>query len=294
MVPLTWTLSGRTALVTGASAGIGAAMVRALVRAGCRVAATARRQDRLDALAAELGPERVLAIAGDVAQAADRARIVDAVRARFGAIDLLVNNAGFGQRGPVELVPEADARHQFDVNVFALTELTRLVLPDMRRAGRGRILNVSSVVGRLAIPMSGWYAATKHALEALSDALRMEVAPFGIDVAIIEPGPILTEFQDVAQETLGRLEGDVAAYDRMIRDLHAARKEAMLGWISADACAAVMLEAAQVPRPRARYPITRLAWAMLCARWLLPTRVLDWILSRRLKLPPYGALRGSA
>lgn len=286
-----WMLEGRTALVTGASAGIGAAMVKGLVRAGCRVAATARRQDRLDALAAELGTDRVLAVAGDIASAADRARIVEATRARLGPVELLVNNAGFGQRGPVELVPESEARHQFDVNVFALTELTRLVLPGMRQAGRGRILNVSSVVGRVSIPMSGWYAATKHALEAISDALRLEVAPFGIDVAIIEPGPIITEFQDVASTTLSKLEGDVVAYQRMIDDLHAARKDAMLGWISAEACAELMVGAARVPRPRARYPITRLAWAMIFARWLLPTWMLDAYLSRKLKLPPYGSLR---
>lgn len=287
---MSWTLAGRTALVTGASAGIGAAMVRALVRAGCRVAATARRPDRLEALARECGEDRVLAVSGDLADAGDRKHIVDSTRARFGPIELLVNNAGYGQRGPVELVMEADARRQFDVNVFALTELTRLVLPEMRAAGRGRILNVSSVVGRVAIPMSGWYAATKHALEALSDALRNEVAPFGIDVVVIEPGPIVTEFQEVAELTLERLEGDVAGYRPMIDDLHAARKDNMLGWMSAADCAEIMLGAAAAPKPWARYPITRLAWAMIFAHWLLPTRVLDWILSRRLKLPPYGSL----
>lgn len=280
-----WKLRGKTALVTGASAGIGAAMVRALVDEGCRVVATARRQDRLDVLAAERGRDRVLAVAGDIASAEDRKAIIRAAEASFGPVDLLVNNAGHGQRGPIELVPEHEARRQFDVNVFALTELTRLVLPAMRRRGEGRILNVSSVVGRVSMPMSGWYAATKHALEALSDAMRLELAPFGIRVVIIEPGPIVTEFDEVATTSLSALEGDVPAYARFIEDLHAARTRAMIGWMSAEDCARVMVCAAAAECPRARYPITHLAWLMLFLRWGLPTRLFDALLARTLRVP---------
>jgi short-subunit dehydrogenase len=281
---MTWSLRGKTALVTGASAGIGAAMVRALVAEGCRVVATARRQDRLDALATDRA--LILPVAGDITNATDRARILAAAESAFGPIDLLVNNAGYGQRGPIELVPEEEARRQFEVNLFSLVELTRQVLPSMRRRSQGRILNVSSVVGRVAIPMSGWYAATKHALEAISDSLRLELAPFGIHVVLIEPGPIVTEFQDVALDTLSHLEGDVPAYAAYIEDLHAARKKAMVGWMTAEDCARIMVRAAATPRPRARYPITRLAWLLLFLWWLLPTFLLDALLARTLRLTP--------
>jgi hypothetical protein len=110
-------------------------------------------------------------------------------------------------------------------------------------------------------------------------------------VVLIEPGPIITEFNEVATDTLAKLEGDVPAYQSLIRDLHDARKSATVGWMTAEDCAAIMLSAAAVPRPRARYPITRLAWFMIISRWLLPTSLFDFILSRMLRLPPRGALR---
>lgn len=213
---------------------------------------------------------------------------------KFGTITLLVNNAGMGQRGPVELVREEDARHQMEVNVFSQIELTRKVLPAMRAAGRGRVLMVSSVMGRVSVPMSGWYCASKHALEALSDALRYEVAPFGVDVVLVEPGPVITEFQDHAMKTLEHLEGDRTAYADMIRTVHEGRKNAMRGWITSEDCARQMVDIAATPCPRARYPITRLSWALIFLRWLLPARLFEAVVRRSLKVPPRGALRSAA
>lgn len=285
------TLIDKVTVVTGASAGIGEAMVHQLVNAGARVVASARRADRLAALAERLGPERVRIVAGDVTDPEVRARILAEADAMGGAW-LLVNNAGFGQRGPLELVPESEARRQFEVNVFSLMELTRLFLPGMRARGTGRVMNVSSVVGKVAFPISGWYAATKHALEALSDALRLEVAPFGIDVVLIEPGPIATEFFTVAETTMSKLEGDVGAYESIIQGVHEGRQRNTKGTLTASECAEVMMKAASSPYPCARYPVTITAWLLLFLRWLLPTRLMDAFMRKVLDLPARSSLRG--
>jgi short-subunit dehydrogenase len=290
---MSWSLDGGTAIVTGASSGIGAAMVHELVKAGMRVVATARRVERLQALADSLGPDRVAAIAADLVVPEDRERLVAETQNRFGPVTLLVNNAGMGQRGPVELVSAADAQRQMDVNVFSQIELTRLVLPGMRKAGRGRVMMVSSIMGRVTVPLSGWYCASKHALEALSDALRYELAPFGVDVLLIEPGPIITEFEQEAVKTLEKLEGDVSAYRRLIDTVYARRKKTMRGWISATECARIMTHAAAAEHPKARYPITRLTHALLLARWVLPSSLFDTLIRRSLHVPRYGELRSS-
>ena len=286
---MSWTLEGGTALVTGATAGIGAAMVPLLVARGMKVVVTGRRADRLEPLV-KAHPDSVLAAPADLAKADERDRMLEVAEKRFGPITLLVNNAGMGQRGPVELIREEDARHQMEVNLFSQIELTRKVLPKMRAAGRGRVLMVSSVMGRIAVPLSGWYCASKHALEALSDALRYELAPFGVDIVLIEPGPVITEFQDHAMKTLEHLEGDRAAYEAMIESVHAGRKSSMKGWITSEDCARQMVDIAAREHPRARYPITRLSWAMLFMRWALPYSIFEKIIRRMLKVPPYGAL----
>ncbi|HKP12077.1 MAG TPA: SDR family NAD(P)-dependent oxidoreductase, partial [Blastocatellia bacterium] len=195
-------LKGQVVLITGASAGIGEATARMLAREGATVVLVARRKERLDALKAEIerGGGHALAIAADVTSATDRERVVNETLAACGRIDGLVNNAGYGQRGPIEMVPVEAIRENFETNLFSLIALTQLVIPVMRRQARGRIVNISSVAGRIARPLSSVYDATKHALEAISDGLRGELAPFGIKVVIIEPGFILTEFLGVANE----------------------------------------------------------------------------------------------
>ena len=281
---MSWTLEGKAAIVTGASVGIGAEVVRQLVARGTRVAAFARRAEKLEALVRELGAERVRAVGGDLAVAADRERLVQEAEA-LGPVQVLVNNAGFGQKGPLELVDVELARQQFEVNVFGLMALTRQVLPAMRRAGGGRVLNVSSVAGRVAMPLHGWYCASKAALESLSDSLRVEVARFGIDVVLIEPGPIATEFFDVAASSLDHLSGDLAAYRSVIDQESASRRRAAGRRTTAAECAAVIVGAAAAPRPRARYRITALARALMLARWLLPTWVMDRVIARAMGVP---------
>ncbi len=186
-------------LVTGASAGIGREAAILLAREGHAVYAGARRLDRLE----ELTEHGITPVEMDVTHSDDNERAVSRIIEEEGRIDVLINNAGFGLYGPVEEIPLDDARYQFEVNLFGLAHLTQLVLPHMRPQRSGRIINVSSVVGKIFVPLGAWYVATKHALEGWSDCLRLEAAPFNIHVALVEPGAIRTEFFDV---TRGRLE----------------------------------------------------------------------------------------
>src|SRR5438128_3655159 len=183
-------LDGQVVIITGASAGIGEATARMVARQGATVVLVARRKERLDGLKAEIEQAggRAMTIAADVTNATDRERIVNETLAAFSRIDALVNNAGYGQRGPIEMVPIDAIRQNFETNLFSLVALTQLVIPVMRRQASGRIVNISSVAGRIARPLSSVYDATKHALEAISDGLRGELGPFGIKVVVIEPG----------------------------------------------------------------------------------------------------------
>ena len=191
-------MAERVALVTGASSGIGAATAERLLALGFVTYVAARRVDRLDGLVA--AGARALSL--DVTDEASRCEAVRAILAETGRIDVLVNNAGYGSYGAVESVSAEDVRAQFDVNLFGAAELIRLVLPQMRAQGSGTIVNVSSMGGRIYTPFGGWYHATKFGLEALSDCLRLEVAPFGIRVVVIEPGAIRTEWGGIAAERL--------------------------------------------------------------------------------------------
>src|SRR5215467_9144166 len=186
-------------LITGCSSGIGRATAASLHDAGLRVYATARRVDALVGLASR----GITTLALDVTDEQSMAQAVAAVEADAGSVGTLINNAGYGLYGPVEQIPMAEIRRQFETNFFGLVRLTQLVLPGMRRRrGGGRILNVSSMGGRATLPGGAFYHASKYAVEALSDALRMEVAPFGIDVVLIEPGPVRTPWNDVAAGSL--------------------------------------------------------------------------------------------
>src|SRR5919202_3517690 len=187
-------MNGDPVLVTGCSSGIGKATAQALLAHGQTVYATARRPSTLADL--EAAGARTMAL--DVTDDDSMKAAVTAIEAEHGAVGTLVNNAGYGVYGPVEEVPMDDVRREFETNVFGLGRLTQLVLPGMRAAGRGRIVNVSSMGGRLAYPTGGWYHASKYAVEPLSDALRVEVKPFGVGVVLVEPGLIRTEFESVA------------------------------------------------------------------------------------------------
>src|SRR3954454_12700579 len=187
-----------TAIVTGASAGIGEATCLALQRKGFRVFAVARRAERM----AHLADRGIVPVSADVTDDTSLVALVDRVVAETGRVDVLVNNAGYGSYGALEEVPMEEARRQFDVNVFGLARLTQLVLPHMRAQRSGRIINVSSVGGKIWEPLGAWYHATKFAVEGLSDSLRVELRPHGIDVVVIQPGAIKTEWASISADNL--------------------------------------------------------------------------------------------
>ena len=196
----------KTILITGASSGIGYDTAQTLARQGHRVYAAARRVELMEPLK-DFG---VHVLQLDVTDETSMNRCVEAVIQAEGKIDVLINNAGYGFFGAIENVPMEEARRQLEVNVFGLARLTQLVLPQMRKQGSGRIINTSSIAGKMVVYMGGWYNVTKYAVEAFSDALRMEVKPFGIDVVMIEPGAIKTNWGHIAAQHLRESSADTA------------------------------------------------------------------------------------
>lgn len=267
----------RAALVTGASSGIGEETALLLHDAGWTVYAVARRVERMQALA-DAG---IHVVAMDLTDDASVVDVVTRIETEVGGVDLLVNNAGYGSFGSVEDVPLEEARRQFEVNVFGLARLIQLVTPGMRERGRGRIVNISSVAGKIYEPLGGWYHATKFAVEGLSDCLRVELKGFGIDVVLVEPGPILTEWNALARESmLATSEGTPYAgmASSVARTLTAA-DDPRTGTKPA-VVAQVILRAATTRRPRARYAAGKGAGTILTARRLLPDRLFDLVVAR--------------
>lgn len=267
-----------TVLITGASSGIGRATALRLARRGMTVYATARKVETL----AELAAAGAHAMPLDVTDETSMSVVVHAIEADHGQVDILVNNAGYGQFGTIEETQLDQVRAQFETNVFGLARLTQLVLPGMRRAGRGRVINVSSMGGRLVFPVGGYYHASKYAVEAISDALRFEVAPFGIQVSIIEPGMIRTEFGATAAHTLSRSSVHSGPAADAYAPLNQVATTAMAnGYRSRllsttpDAVAAVIERAATARRPRTRYVVTAAARTLVQVRRLLGTRMFD-------------------
>ena len=240
----------RVAFVTGASSGIGAETTKELLEAGYTVYAGARRVDRMHQLVT--AGAKVLTL--DVTDDASMVAAVGTVLGETGRIDLLVNNAGYGSYGSLEDVPLEEGRRQFEVNIFGLARLTQLVLPRMRAMRTGRIINVSSIAGKVGEPFGAWYHATKFAVEGLSDSLRMELRPFGIDVVIIEPGAILTEWNGIARDGLIKYSGSTA-----YRDGARAHVDMLLSTESGSlpsppsVVAKAILKAAIAKQPRTRY-----------------------------------------
>jgi NAD(P)-dependent dehydrogenase (short-subunit alcohol dehydrogenase family) len=276
-------LADQVVIITGASSGLGEAAARCLARGGAKLVISARRAERLEALARELDPsgQRVLAVAADVTDRAGRQRLVDGALQKFGRIDALVNNAGYGTRGPVELVPVELIRRNYETNLFSLIALTQLVIPHLRERGAGRIVNIGSVAGRIARPLSSIYDSTKHALEAITDGLRGELAPFGIDVVLIRPGFILTEFVDAANkasEPVSENAGPYAPYFEGFRNDYK-KLQRIAG--QPDDIARLVEKALTARRPAPRYAAPAHAKLLLFLKWLLPGRVLDWMVRLR-------------
>ncbi|VTZ26766.1 Short-chain dehydrogenase/reductase [Methylocella tundrae] len=265
-------------LVTGCSSGVGRAAAIAFRTAGFETFASARNLAALEELRA-LGCHT---LALDVTDEAARRAAIAAVENGFGAVGVLVNNAGYGQYGPIEEISLDDMRRQFETNVLGAMRLSQLALPSMRRAGRGRIVNVSSVAGRVSVMGGGAYHAAKFALEAIADAMRPEVKPFGIDVVNILPGPIATQFEATLLRTIPDLGAD-GPYGHFKRNL-ARRMRAFLaprglGVMTANKVAEVVFRAATARRPRTRYNVGLIAILGPIGRALAPDRLVDAVTS---------------
>jgi len=262
----------KIALVTGASSGIGEATVRRLAADGYLVYAAARRVERMQPLTA-LGA-RVVPL--DLCDDASIVATIETIRREHGRLDALVNNAGYGAYGALEDVPVDEARRQFEVNVFGLARLIQLALPMMRAQRGGTIVNITSIGGKMHEPLGSWYHATKFAVEGLSDCLRMELAPFGIHVVVIEPGAIRTEWSGIAHESLLRRSGSTAysaqaeAHARM---LAGAATSPMTS--KPDVVAATIGKALRARRARTRYATGGGARIILMLRRLLSDRGFD-------------------
>ena len=278
--------NNRVAIITGASSGIGSAAALSLLSQGFTVYGAARRIDRLEALASQ----GVKPLALDVTDAKSMQDGIANVLASSGRIDVLVNNAGYGSYGAIEDVSQEEAKRQFDVNVFGAMELTKLVLPQMRKQGRGRIINISSVGGRAVGPFGGWYHGTKFALEALSDSLRMELKPFGIDVVVVEPGGIKSEFLDIAASGLQATSGNGPYADRVKSMLASFTNPRMMSMQSPpQVIADVIARAATVKQPKTRYVAGFGARPLVTLRRLLSDRAFDSLISRVSGTPTKGS-----
>ncbi|HEY3472261.1 MAG TPA: oxidoreductase [Amycolatopsis sp.] len=262
-------------LVTGASAGIGRATALELLRAGHVVYGAARRVSKMDEIADAGGH----ALAMDARREADLDRAVRTVLDEHGRIDVLVNNAGTVLHGAAEDVPLAAARDQFEVNVFAPARLVQLVLPSMRAQRAGVIVNVSSIGGEISLPLGAWYYASKHALEAYSDTLRMEVRPFGIDVVIVQPGIIKTEFEDRTAAQLREYSGQ-GAYREMAEAMARRGETGLADGSDPAVVAQAIREAVEAEHPRTRYAVGWLADKLLELNRSLPDREFDDLATR--------------
>jgi NAD(P)-dependent dehydrogenase (short-subunit alcohol dehydrogenase family) len=277
----------RTALVTGSSSGIGRATALRLHRAGFVVYASARRPDTLG----DLENEGIHPLALDVTDEASMRAAVDLIIAECGSVDVLVNAAGFELVGAVEEIPPTEVRRQFDTNVFGLARLTQLVLPGMRAQRYGRVINISSIFGRFAMPGFAYYAATKHAVEAFSDALRLEVAGFGIRVVQVEPTAARTGLATNAVWANQPSDGPYGQFHRELARWHAATfaepPHTLAGRfaISADDVAKVITRAATTRRPRTRYPVGALAYGLFMLRRWLPMPAFDAAVRRQFPAP---------
>jgi NAD(P)-dependent dehydrogenase (short-subunit alcohol dehydrogenase family) len=270
-------------LITGCSTGIGRAAAERLARAGMTVYATARRPESIE----DLKGAGCRTLALDVTDEDSMRAAVEEVERTEGGVGALVNNAGYSQNGAVETVALDDVRRQFETNVFGLLRMSQLVLPGMRRERRGRIVNVSSMGGKLTFPGGGIYHATKHAVEAISDAMRFEVRGFGVDVVVIEPGLIRTSFGDTSVASVPREHGPYAEFNSAVADATARVYNGPLGRLGAgpEAVAKVIERALTADRPRTRYKVTASARVLMAQRSLLPDRAWDAVVGTSFPRP---------
>lgn len=268
-------------LITGASSGIGFDAAKTLARQGHTVYAAARRVEKMEPLQID----GVKVIRMDVTDSASMAEGVKTVLDAEGRIDVLVNNAGYGYFGAVENVTMEEARRQVEVNVFGLAELCKLVLPVMRKQGSGRIINTSSIAGKMVLPFGAWYHVSKFSVEALSDALRMEMRPFGVDVVLIEPGGIKTDWGIIAAKHLAESSKGTAYEEEALREAELMHKGYSGNYLSAPRVVTrAISRAVNSQRPRARYRIGSGAFIMVFLHTVLPTRWWDGMMRRFMRI----------
>jgi NAD(P)-dependent dehydrogenase (short-subunit alcohol dehydrogenase family) len=269
------------ALLTGCSSGIGRAAAIALLARGVTTIATARRPDTL----ADLAAAGCSVLPLDVTDDASRRECVDAAVSAHGRVDVLVNNAGYAEMGPVEQVPLDAWRRQLETNVLGPVALVQLVLPGMRERSHGRIVNISSMGGEVTFPGGGAYHASKYALEAMSEALRMEAAPFGVQVVSVQPGPVATSFDVNSADLSVYMDGpygDLArAMDRQVRVMTPKGTPA-------DEVASVVVKAATARRPRTRYRVGAMSKGLVMGRRVVPDRAWDTAMRVGFRTPAQG------
>ena len=263
----------KTVLITGATSGIGYSTAELFLKHNWTVIATGRNRNSLEKLSS-LGAHTMIL---DVTNEKDIDTVFNDIELKFSRLDVLVNNAGYGQFGSIEETDDKSARKQFDTNVFGLAAVTRRFLPLMRKYRTGRIINVSSIAGRISIPCGGWYAGSKHAVEAISDALRWEVKQFGIKVIVIQPGPIKTGFSTTVKNQMA-VKSENSPYDEILKAVLNAGNKSSGGKV--ESCAKTIYKAASSKRPKIRYILTKEAWLIKIILFTLPQRLIDNIIHR--------------
>lgn len=270
----------KVALVTGASAGMGKDIVKRFLEEGHDVIAVARRLENMEDLKV-LGAQTIRM---DITKEEDILHVIETIKKDYGRLDILMNNAGYTESGPVEVIDIDTARRQFEVNLFGLARLTQLIIPMMREQKSGIILNTTSIGGKIFAPLSAWYMATKHALEGWSDCLRMELNPFGIDVVIIEPGGIDTEFSDVMFAPMIK-RGQGTPYDKVTNALVKMQKELIdKGEMSPPSVITeLVIKAINAKKPKTRYAGGKFAGLMLFVRRYFSDRTFEKLILSMIK-----------
>ncbi|NWH10154.1 SDR family NAD(P)-dependent oxidoreductase [Acholeplasma laidlawii] len=266
-------------VITGASSGIGKSTAEYLSKKGFTVYALARRMDKLE----DLIPLGIKPLFLDVTNETSIKVAIEEIYEAEGRIDVLFNNAGYGLYGPIEDVDLKDARDQFEVNLFGLANMIKHVLPIMRKQGSGKIINTSSIGGKVASLLGGWYHASKFALEGFSDSLRIELKQFGIQVVLIQPGLIKTEFMQRTYDYASKIDTTSPYQNTIAHVMKSAERDYLTGKVGSNplVVAKVVYKAIRAKRPKTRYRMGTLSFIALTARKILPDKWLDYILLKR-------------
>lgn len=268
----------KVALISGASAGIGKQTAKILSQNGYTVYAAARRIERMN----DLLQSGIKLLKMDVTNDDSMVNGMNEIIKTEGRIDVLINNAGFGQYGAVEEVSMKDARYQLEVNVIGLARLTQLCIPYMRKQQAGKIVNITSIGGKISSPLGAWYHASKFAVEALSDNMRMELKPFGIDVIVIEPGGIKTEWSDIAMDNLMKSSSS-GPYKNMAEKMNAMSKKFESRLPEPSLIANLILKAIKSSNPKTRYHAGFMATPILMAKKILSDKQFDKMMMSQVK-----------